>query len=68
MVGATSGIGRALADRFIEEGSFVIGVGRRKENLDEFVQKHGKDKAASVEFDISKLDQIPDFVKRYVRM
>jgi hypothetical protein len=43
----------------------VIAVGRRQDLLDSFVQEHGADKAASFNLDISKLDTIPDFVKRY---
>jgi hypothetical protein len=63
LVGATSGIGRALAASLVEHGCFVIAVGRRQDLLDSFVQEHGADKAASFNLDISKLDTIPDFVK-----
>jgi hypothetical protein len=44
----------------------VIAVGRRQELLDLFVEEYGADRAASFSLDISKLDAIPDFVKRYV--
>jgi NADP-dependent 3-hydroxy acid dehydrogenase YdfG len=44
VIGATSGIGYASAERLVQEGKKVIVVGRRKENLDAFVDKHGKDK------------------------
>ena len=67
VVGATSGIGEALAARFVKEGSKVIVVGRRQENLNAFVQKHGEDRAAGVAFDITKVDQIPSFVETSVR-
>ena len=63
-IGATAGIGRALADRFVETGVNVTAVGRRKERLDEFVQKHGVYKASGVQFDISEVDKIPAFVER----
>jgi len=63
VIGGTSGIGEALAERFIEEGSSVIVVGRRKENLDAFVKKHGQDKASAVQFDITHMDKIEGFVK-----
>ncbi|KKA24494.1 hypothetical protein T310_1523 [Rasamsonia emersonii CBS 393.64] len=63
VVGATSGIGLAIAERLVQQGIFVIGVGRRKENLDAFVQSQGSDKAAAVQFDITKLDAIPGFVQ-----
>ncbi len=66
LVGATSGIGKALADRLISEGSHVIAVGRRQQNLDEFVAQHGKTKVSSMPFDIANLDKIPQFSKRYL--
>ncbi|KAI4246380.1 MAG: hypothetical protein L6R40_002048 [Gallowayella cf. fulva] len=60
-IGATSGIGEALASRLVGEGANVIVVGRRKEKLEAFVHKHGKDKATAVPFDITELDKIPNF-------
>ena len=66
MVGATAGIGRAMADRLIQEDSKVTVVGRRKERLDEFVAKHGEKKADSAPLDISKRDEIPQFAAEYV--
>ncbi|KAL8927000.1 MAG: hypothetical protein Q9208_002545 [Pyrenodesmia sp. 3 TL-2023] len=62
VIGASSGIGEALAARFIKEGASVIAVGRRKENLEAFVHKHGKDKATAIPFDITELEKIPNFV------
>ncbi|KAL8842028.1 MAG: hypothetical protein Q9176_002966 [Flavoplaca citrina] len=61
VIGATSGIGEALADRIVEEGASVIVVGRRKENLEAFVHKHGKDRATAVPFDITEMEKIPNF-------
>ncbi|KAL8707744.1 MAG: hypothetical protein Q9220_007264 [cf. Caloplaca sp. 1 TL-2023] len=66
VIGATSGIGEALASRIIQEGSKVIAVGRRKEKLEDFVHKHGKDKATAVPFDITEMDKIPNFVTNIV--
>ncbi|KAK5117024.1 hypothetical protein LTR62_006745 [Meristemomyces frigidus] len=65
MVGATSGIGWALASRMIENGIDVVAVGRRKENLDKFAHEHrgGEGKVDTAVFDITKLDQIPGFAK-----
>lgn len=40
ITGATSGIGRALAERFYEAGSEVLICGRRKERLEEIQQKY----------------------------
>lgn len=63
VLGATSGIGWALASKLVETGTSVIVTGRRQEKLDEFVSQHGKDKAEAVQFDITQLDKIPKFVK-----
>lgn len=63
VLGATSGIGWALASKLVKNGTSVIVTGRRQEKLDEFVSQHGKDKAEAVQFDITQLDKIPGFVK-----
>ncbi|KAE8349517.1 hypothetical protein BDV28DRAFT_151807 [Aspergillus coremiiformis] len=63
LVGATSGIGRAMADRLIANGAKVTAVGRRQERLDEFVRQHGEDKAQAMAFDIGKTEQAPQFAK-----
>ena len=65
VIGATSGIGEALADRMIQEGSYVIAVGRRKDKLEEFVHRHGKDKSSAVPFDITEMEKIPNFVTKH---
>lgn len=64
MVGATSGIGAAMADRLIIGGSKVTAVGRRKDRLDDFVQKHGEAKARTVSFDLANIEQIPQFAAK----
>ena len=61
-----AGIGKALAEKFIENGSYVIASGRRKENLEQLVHKHGHDKVSAVPFDITNLDGIPDFANKYI--
>jgi short-subunit dehydrogenase involved in D-alanine esterification of teichoic acids len=63
VIGATSGIGLAYAEKVIQDGKYAIVVGRRKENLDAFVSKHGTDKAEAIVFDITQLDQIPSFAQ-----
>ncbi|KAK3308582.1 uncharacterized protein B0T15DRAFT_111509 [Chaetomium strumarium] len=63
LVGASSGIGAALADRFILEGAKVIAVGRRQERLDAFVQKHGPEKASAVQYDINDRPGLDAFVE-----
>ena len=66
VLGATSGIGLALAEKLTENGSHVIAVGRRKANLDSFVSKHGKEKASSIQFNITDLSSIPSFAETCV--
>lgn len=61
VIGATSGIGKSLADRLIKAGSKVISVGRRIDRLDDFVARHGQNKAAAFPFDINKREEIPKF-------
>lgn len=58
IIGATSGIGKALAVKLVENGTQIVIAGRRKENLDEFVQQYGSDKVASKVFDVMQLDQV----------
>lgn len=67
LLGATSGIGRALAAKFVETGTSVIVVGRRKDRLDDFVNQYGKVGGATVDsevFDITNLKAIPDFAAK----
>lgn len=66
VVGATSGIGQALAARLVQSGAQVTVVGRRKDRLDEFVRNHGETQSKAVQFDISNLDEIPWFAAKYV--
>jgi NADP-dependent 3-hydroxy acid dehydrogenase YdfG len=68
VIGATSGIGLALAEKIIANGSHVIAIGRRKENLDSLVEKHGKDKVTPYQFDITNLSSIPSFVGKYASL
>lgn len=58
IIGATSGIGQALAAKVVENGTPVIVTGRRKENLDAFAKKYGSDKVRTKVFDITQLDQV----------
>jgi NADP-dependent 3-hydroxy acid dehydrogenase YdfG len=64
VIGATSGIGEALAARCIQAGSSVIVSGRREEKLVDFVHQHGAEKATAAPFDITALDQIPEFATK----
>ncbi|KAL1590268.1 hypothetical protein WHR41_01389 [Cladosporium halotolerans] len=62
VLGATSGIGWALAAKLVETGTSVIVSGRRKENLDKFVSQYGsKGNVDSAVFDITDHKAIPGF-------
>ncbi|KAL4888774.1 hypothetical protein BDV59DRAFT_205767 [Aspergillus ambiguus] len=61
VIGATSGIGKALASRLVANGTAVIIAGRRKENLDEFVEQHAEGNVTPKVFDVMKLGQITQF-------
>jgi len=62
LIGATSGIGQAMAIKMLQHGIQVTAVGRRKDRLDALVQEYGAEKVHGVAFDISKLEAIPNFV------
>ncbi|KAI0382464.1 putative short-chain dehydrogenase/oxidoreductase [Hypomontagnella monticulosa] len=61
IIGATSGIGEAIAAKLHKEGTSVIVTGRRRELLDAFVASHPG--SASAVVDITALDAIPAFAK-----
>lgn len=65
VLGATSGIGLALAERLVSDSdTHVIVAGRRREKLDEFVSKHGDDRASAEPVDLLDLKSLPAFVER----
>ena len=57
VTGGSSGIGRAIACRFAEEGAFVYIVGRREAELAETVAEIGAS-AASIRADLAKIEDI----------
>ena len=67
MVGATSGIGRAMASRILDStpGAHVVAVGRRATNLEELQQQHGADRVSTVVCDIGELGALTGFVQGY---
>lgn len=67
LIGGTSGIGEALAEKLVENGVFVIITGRRQDKLDQFVSKHGRDKAEAVQWDITQLEKIPTHVQNIMK-
>ena len=66
VIGVTSGIDAAMADRPAQEGSKVIAVSRRQGRLDDFVRRHGNNKASAVNFDISHRQNMDEFVEELV--
>lgn len=44
VTGATAGLGRAIVERFIDEGIRVIGLGRRTDRLQELADRFGPDR------------------------
>src|SRR5919198_3797514 len=67
IIGGTSGIGLATAQRFVEEGAYVFIIGRRQSELDKAVNQIGKNNVTGVQGDVSNLkdlDQLYDTVKQ----
>lgn len=69
MIGATSGIGYGLSEKFLTEGRKVVLVGRRKDLLEEFVRKYEgryrKEMMRYYVFDVARLDEISSWVDKY---
>ncbi|ROP57945.1 MULTISPECIES: SDR family oxidoreductase [unclassified Rathayibacter] len=65
ITGATSGIGRGLAERFLDAGSTVILGGRRSELLDEFTAAHPG--SHSVVIDVTDPESIAAAVETVTR-
>ncbi|KAK6209072.1 exosome nuclease subunit [Pestalotiopsis sp. IQ-011] len=67
IIGATSGIGEALAAKLLAEGSSVIVTGRRQDRLDAFAAKHGSSPTTTVgayALDVTQLSSLPAFAAR----
>ena len=59
ITGATSGIGLASAEIFAKHGYNLVICGRRKDRLDQFVQKYGKtSKISSLVFDVRDREEV----------
>jgi uncharacterized protein len=58
VTGATSGIGRAYADRLAADGYDLVIVGRREERLAEFADAHPEVKVRTVGADLSTSDGV----------
>ena len=57
VTGGTTGIGFAIAKRFVDEGAYVFITGRRQKELDEAVKAIGSE-VAGVRGDVSKLQDL----------
>ncbi|KAK7926550.1 short-chain dehydrogenase reductase family [Apiospora marii] len=66
IIGATSGIGAAMAEKLVTEGCKVIVCGRRQDRIDQFVSKHGSDKAGGIKIDITDHGSIDAFVAEVI--
>lgn len=53
-----------MSEKLVNEGHKVIVTGRRESKLDDFIKKHGRDKADSEVLDITKLDKIPEVLRK----
>src|ERR1700676_1414385 len=57
VTGGTSGIGFAIAKRFVDEGAYVFITGRRQKELDEAAKAIGSE-VAGIRGDVSKLQDL----------
>ncbi|SPJ92456.1 related to dehydrogenase [Fusarium torulosum] len=67
VVGATSGIGAALASKLIANGTKVVVVGRRRDRLQAFVKAYGSDVSSAVAFDVTNLNGIKAFADKIIQ-
>ena len=58
ITGASSGIGKYIANEMVHRGWQVIAIARRKNKLDELVEVLGKDNVIPMVCDVSKFDQV----------
>lgn len=58
IIGATSGIGRALATTLVQNNISIVITGRREANLNEFAAQYGPDKVKTKVFDVTNLEKV----------
>lgn len=66
IIGATSGIGRALAIKLHSAGKTIIVTGRREENLNSLSKELGHERVYTVPWDITDLEGMPAMVEAIV--
>jgi len=64
VTGGSSGIGRGTAIRLSELGARVIVVGRNRERLDETMASLAGEDHIAQEFDLSRVEEIPDWLQK----
>ena len=62
LIGASTGIGRGMAEKFVQEGSFVIATSRTEDSLKQLVNELGPDHSTYATVDIADLESLPAFV------
>jgi NAD(P)-dependent dehydrogenase (short-subunit alcohol dehydrogenase family) len=71
VIGASSGIGEALARRLVADGARVAIVARRADRLraiaDEFNGTDGEGRALPFAHDVTRLDEVPELFQRIAR-
>jgi uncharacterized oxidoreductase len=67
VIGSTSGVGRALAEKYYQLGKTVIVSGRRTEKLDEIVKAAGESgRMHGLRVDVRDTKDIEEFAKDVV--
>jgi 3-oxoacyl-[acyl-carrier protein] reductase len=64
VTGASSGLGRAMAERLAEEGGFVLAVARREDALKELVSRH-EERIKYLSGDVREIDFINKIMHEY---
>ncbi len=65
ITGATRGLGRAMAERFMEAGHTVVGCGRGNAEIARLTRKYPKPQTFST-VDVSRDEQVHDWAKRVI--
>lgn len=67
VTGASSGLGKATALRFADQGARIVCADLKSVGLeDELTSKHGKDAAIFIKCDVTKEDEIKNLIKEAV--